>query len=282
MAVIDFPPFRGANAGGYCHPLGVFGSYEYENYVWSSDEMTPRYKYTWGGGQFFLAASIPTHCYAHCYCNSAGKARTSRSRFTVWQFLRNHQLILHGHGLIDYGKRSPMLTGIDDRIASVLPPQDGTGGFPSGTCGADGKQFYPAPWPLAEFGPIPKAPPYSIDIIRPLGASVDGTKDLTVCGNRWSGSSDCKVSLNNYSCDCPFPNSEGSQSLGSDPIFPPSTCLALDRVNFGLLSSLIGRDEKAPRYINIDEQEVPYRCRCNTTYNGNECCSSSDGMVWLE
>lgn len=116
----------------------------------------------------------------------------------------------------------------------------------------------------------------------PLGASADGTKDLTACGNRCSGARDCKASLNNYSCDCAFPYLEDAPSSELDPILPPSICLALDRVNFGLLSSLIGRDEKAPRYINIDEQEVPYRCRCNTTYNGNECCSSSDGMVWLE
>ena len=63
-AAIDFPPSRGANAGGYCHrsnPEGQYGSTEYENYVWFSDEMTPRYEYTWGGGNFFLSAT-EDHC----------------------------------------------------------------------------------------------------------------------------------------------------------------------------------------------------------------------------
>lgn len=165
--------------------------------------MTSRYEYTWGGGNFFLSALIRTYCYAHCYCNSVGKARTSRSRFTAWQFLRNHQLVLHGDGSIDYGKRSPMSEGIYDKIASVLPPQDGAGGPTSGTCGVDGKQFCPAPWPLAEFGPIPRAPPYSTDIVRPLDAGVDGTRNLTVCGHKCSGPSDCTASLNsvdNFKC----------------------------------------------------------------------------------
>ena len=159
-----------------------------------------------------------------------------------------------------------MSTGIYDKIASVLPPQNGAGGSTSGTCGPDGKQIYPASWPVAEFGAIPRAPPYSTDIVRPLGAGADGTRNLTVCGNKCSGVSDCTVSLNsvdNFGFDCAFPNSEDAQALGLDPIFPPSMCVALDRVNFGLVSSFIGRDEKTSRYVY--EQGVRYQCRCNST-----------------
>ena len=245
--------------------------------------MTPRYEYTWGGGQFFLAASIRTYCYAHCYCNSVGKARTSRSRFAIWQFIRNHQLVLHGDGSIDYGRRGPLSTGIYNKLATVLPPQNGAGGSTSGTCGADGKQFCPAPWPLVEFGPIPRAPPYSTDIVRPPTSGADATNDLTVCGNRCSGQSDCNNSVDNYSCDCAYPNSEDAQTLGLDPVAPPSICLSLASVNFGLstLSTLlIPRGEET--LGEVGEQRAPYRCRCNATYTGNECCGSRDGMVWLE
>lgn len=77
-----------------------------------------------------------------------------------------------------------------------------------------------------------------------------------------------------------FPNSEDAQALGLDPVFPPSICVAFDRVNFGLVSSLIGRNEKASRYV--DQQGVPYQRRCNNTYTGIECCGSCDGMVWLK
>ena len=245
--------------------------------------MTPRYEYTWDGGQFFLAASIRAYCYANCYCNSVGKARTSRSQFTSWQFLQNHQLVIHGDGSIDYGKRGPGSTGIFKKLATVLPPQNGAGGPTSGTCGADGKQFCPAPWPLAEFGPIPRAPPYSTDIVRPPTSGADATNDLTVCGNRCSGQSDCKAGVDNYSCDCAYPNSEDAQTLGLDPVAPPSICLSLASVNFGLstLSTLLTpRGEETLR--DVGEQRAPYQCRCNATYTGNECCGSSDGMVWLE
>ncbi len=122
----------------------------------------------------------------------------------------------------------------------------------------------PALWPLAEFGPNPGAPPCLTDIVRPLGAGANGTRNLTVCGNNCSEVSGCTVSLNsvdNFVCDCVFPNSEDAQALGLDLVFPPSINVALDRVNFCLVSSLIGKDEKASRYA--DEQGLPYRCRCN-------------------
>lgn len=188
---------------------------------------------------------------------------------------------MHTDGSIDYGRRGPLSKGIFDKIASVLPPQDGADGPTSGTCGADGKQFCPAPWLLAEFGPIPRAPPYSTEIVRPPSVGVNATNDMTVCGNRCGGQSDCKADVDNYSCDCAYPNSEDAQALGLDPVFPPSICLALNMVRFGLLEvSLTGRDVKASRYV--DKRGVPYQCRCNTTYTGNECCGSSNGMVWLE
>lgn len=252
--------------------------------------MTPRYEYTWGGGNFFLSASLRTYCYAHCYCNSVGKQKTSRSKFVVWQMLRNHELVSHSDGSMDYGKRGPLSKGLYEKIADVLPPQDpssGAGGGTAGTCGPDGKQFCPAPWPK-ELGEIPRAPPFSTQILPPVGPPAVGQKkDMTVCGSRCESNRDCSPSLDFYACDCAFPTSEDAQILGLDPVAPPSICLSLNRVRFGLIGSLSGRDlegsemdlDKAPRYV--DEAGNAYQCRCNSTYIGNECCGVSDGMVWL-
>lgn len=251
--------------------------------------MTPRYEYTWGGPNFFLAASLRTYCYAHCWCNSVGN-KTVTPKFTVWQFLRNHELVMHTDGSIDYGKRSPLSQGIYDKIATVLPPQSGGSG-PSGstnnaagTCGADGKQFCPSTWPTEELDAIPRAPPYSSEIGPPVTAgsvstSTKAETNMTVCGNKCSGQSDCSASIGGYTCDCAFPNAGDAGLLGLDPVLPPSICLALDVQTFGFLSNLFGRDGKG-RYV--DRQGVPYRCRCNSTYTGNECCGSRNGMVWLD
>lgn len=61
---------------------------------------------------------------------------------------------------------------------------------------------------------------------------------------------------------------------------PHSRYLALDIATFDFFSGLFGREERVQRYVN--KQGVPYRCRCNSTYTGNECCGSQDGMVWLD
>ena len=244
--------------------------------------MTPRYEFTWGGGNFYLAASLRTYCYAHCWCNSVGKSKTSRKNFTLWQFLRNHQIVSLGSGAMDYGKRGPLTKGVYEKLGSILPPQDGPEGPTSGKCGEDGKQFCPAPWPEEQLGPIPGSPPQVTDILPPTVARADGKKDMTVCGNRCDGPKDCKTSLDYYACSCAFQNQEDARIPGLDPVSPPSVCLSLNKVTFGLLpgSRLSGRGEKATEYV--DEAGVPYKCRCNGTYTGNECCGSGDGTVWLD
>ena len=203
---------------------------------------------------------------------------TSRKGFTVWQFLRNIEMVYHGSGAIDYGRRGPLDRGVYHKLASVLPPQNGPSGSRSGTCGPDGKQFCPAPWPEKYLGPIPRAPPFSTQILAPPQRP-DGEKDMTVCGNKCSGPQDCRSQLKGYACTCAFPNAEDARILGLDPVAPPSVCLSLSRAIFGITPGLSGRDEKAIEYA--DEYGVPYNCRCNSTYTGNECCGSKDGMVWL-
>ena len=141
--------------------------------------MTPRYEYTWGGGNFGLAASLRTYCYAHCWCSSVGKEHTSRRKWIVWQVLRNHQLILHSDGSTDYGTRGPLNKDVFRKLGTVLPTQDaskGPGEGTAGTCGSDGKQFCPTPWPLEQLGPIPRAPPFSTEILAPVGPPVPGRR----------------------------------------------------------------------------------------------------------
>ena len=243
--------------------------------------MTPRYEYTWGGGNFFLSASLRAYCYAHCYCTSVGKDRTRHRAFTVWQFLRGHQMVFRGDGnSIDYGKRGPLEHGVFQRLGQVLPQGVGATPYASGTCGPDGRQFCPSPWPEAQLGPIPRAPPFTTDIVvAPPSPDPGAKRNLTVCGNQCKGQSDCSPTKGGYGCDCAVPNTEDARFLGLDPVAPPSICLSLNLLAFGA-KSLQGRSYWGSELV--DERGVPYQCRCNATYTGMECCGSRDGIVWLE
>ena len=240
--------------------------------------MTPRYEYTWSGGNFFLSASLRTYCYSHCYCTSVGKSRTRHKSFTIWQFLRNHVLIYQPDGAIDYGKHGPLVSSIFQRLGRVLSPRAGASSNASGTCGADGRQFCPSPWPEVQLGPVPRAPPFSSEIVLPPAPDAGQKKNLTICGNQCSGQSDCSTTAHGYDCDCAVPNTEDAHQLGLDPVAPPSICLSLDLMAFGK-SFLHGRDERGND--GQARERMPYQCRCNATYTGSECCGSRDGMVWL-
>ena len=134
---------------------------------------------------------------------------------------------------MDYGERGPLPHGLFQKLGTVLPLRDGAGGSGGGTadtCGADGKQFCPSPWPVAELGPIPRAPPYSTEIVQPsaiVGGQVVKDRNLTVCGIKCNGPKDCSLSMDTYGCDCAFPNAEDAHWLGLDPVSPPSVCLSL-------------------------------------------------------
>ena len=58
---------RDANAGGYCY-RGEDANGEPTRTVWFSDEFTPRYEWTWGGGNFLGSAAIRYHCWQRCAC----------------------------------------------------------------------------------------------------------------------------------------------------------------------------------------------------------------------
>ena len=147
----------------------------------------------------------------------------------------------------------------------MLPAQRGLGS-PSGTCGANGTQYGPQNWKFGLLGPIPRAPPNVTDIINSTTST-----NLTLCGNKCSGSQDCAPSDSDHDCSCAYPSPQDAMKLGFDPVVPADVCLVL------AVRSLLSRDIPT----HVDGRGVPYQCRCNETFTVNECCGSRDGMVWL-
>lgn len=176
---------------------------------------------------------------------------------------------------------------------TILPAQNGPNS-PSGTCGADRKQFCPQKWPTELLGPVPRAPPNATDVVRPAAAAVapnpddrsnayhsinDNSSDkknnqnLTTCGNTCRGPLDCSASDDEKACVCAFPTAEDSRTLGLDPVVPAAVCLVLMHASFGGKGGLIGRGGGG--VMGRD-------CLCNGSFVHEACCGSQDGMVWLK
>ena len=308
----------GANAGGYCHrsdkldPTGTFFSHS----VWFSDEMTPRLDWTWDGRSFFASASIRLHCYLNCHCSLGQNNNLPTAR--AWQFVEGHQLAVRDSGQIDLeaigdpsdsaqegsssggdissnssSENEPPPKRRKTTLMSVLPRQNAegnrsgsrTGTAASGSCGSNGREFCPQPWPTSLLGAIPSAPPDSTEVVKP-GPEVPVAKgakaDLTVCGNQCQGPYDCASPGNDtdHVCTCAFPNTRDAKGLGLDPVMPVSVCLVLMTAAFGnkqVPGRLGGRDASP-----VDSEGVEWLCRCNMTFTHNLCCGSRDGMVWLD
>ena len=243
--------FRNANAGGYCHrsdtPQGR------RNAVFFSDEMTPRYDWTWTGGNLRFVASLRWHCSRVCSCHTD----PHYDNFTtgMWQ-------ILEGLGILDQDQSLYLISKATERRISLLPPQTGTNP-PSGTCGPSGTQFCPLDWDYKAWGPTPDAPFGASDIIKPEAPNTN----ITVCGNRCRQPSDCGSTSDKYSCSCAIPTMTDIRTLGLDPIAPVAICIALFASSMKS-NSLIGRN--APRYT--DYFQTPHTCVCNATHVSDECC----------
>ena len=250
----------GANAGGFCYRSDAI-----ENggrIVWFSDEMTPRLDWTWGGGNFFAAASIRMHCIQHCRCTGPNGSTTDATYLKgLWRFVVGAQLAAWPSGQVD------LVSAGKAPSVNILPAQHGPGS-PSGTCGVNGDQFCPQPWPTSLLGPIPRAPPNASDIVRP-GPNPGTNNNLTTCGNTCQGPQDCGGGDFEKACACAIPNEQDAKALGLDPVFPVAVCLVLMHSNFGGTGGLIGRSEES------------WRCLCNATFTHSECCRSKDGMVWM-
>ena len=107
-------------------------------------------------------------------------------------------------------------------------------------------------------------------IVKP---TTTGSKKLTVCGSYCNGPQDCGSSDVTESCFCAIPSPADSRTLGLDIVDPVAVCLILAMTTIS--SPLNGRSVSG----YVDEREMAYQCRCNSTYTSNECCGSRDGRV---
>ena len=252
----------GANAGGYCHrTIQSIGGQA--RTVWFSDELTPRLDWTWEN--FYISASIRFYCWQRCACSNfpTRENTTSQPSTTkLWNFVRNHPLTHKDDGSFVYRASA-------SKEVQVLPPQNRLG-TPAGTCGADGKQFCPAPWPTEILGPIPQTPPGSTEVLR-----TPGSRNMTLCGNRCSGPEECGSDSPETDCFCALPSPNDAHNLGIDPVASPFVCLAL--VSSTLVGSLAGRGIRG----YIDERGEEYQCLCNETFVAAECCDLSRNLLHM-
>lgn len=270
---------RDANAGGYCHRSigGSFSSPSAESTVWFSDSMTPRYDWTWGGGNFFATVNIRYHCWRHCVCKSNPPQVRDTSK--VWRVLANLQLGLREDGSVDLKPVGSLQQGQGTHLGmqQVLPPQrQDAPRSPSGTCGATHDEFCPKAWDTAAWGPIPLGPPNVTDIVQP---SPPKPGVMSVCGSTCTSPSDCGTTENQFHCSCAFPSVNDAHLLGLDPVAPVAVCIALVAsavVGKGYRKGLGGRDLGG----YVDERGMAYSCRCNETVVLDACCESRSGIVW--
>ena len=263
--------FSEANAGGYCHrsdnPDGSF-----RKTVWFSDEFTPRLEWTWGNN-FFAAAAIRFYCWQRCACEAnPSKTDPATTLFLnpIWNIIASQNIAQHSDGSLTLEA-----TGSQQSEIQVLPPQTPPSRLSphqpaAGTCGRDGLQFCPTPWPTDILGPISdmQSPPNATLIVKdPVSTN------FTKCGQYCDTAQDCGPSDSVDSCLCALPSPKDSRTLGLDPITPKTICLALALA----ITGISGRD--VPQYL--DERGSPYQCACNSTYIASECCGSVDGRVWL-
>ena len=242
--------------------------------------MTPRYDWSWGGGNFFSTVNIRFHCWRHCTCKTDPPLDPDTTK--LWRFLTDLQLGLQDDGSVNLepSGSSEQGQGANTETQQVLPPQrPGTTNSRSGTCGANLDEFCPKAWDTAAWGPIPNEPPNVTNIVKlyPPKAGVMG-----VCGNNCTGPSDCGTTKDQYSCSCAFPSPSDAHLLGLDPVAPIAICIAL------FASAVDGKGSEIGKGLGgrglheyVDERGVPYSCRCNETMVLDACCESSDGMVWV-
>jgi len=275
-----------ANAGGYCHRTDLSGG-GVSRTVWFSDELTPRYEWTWGGPNFFASAAIRTWCRMRCTCKKdPSKQDPLKQMFgsTLWNIIASQNLAANPDG-------SMTLQGTDSQQSEtqILPAQPVANRLnhnAAGTCGPDKLQFCPSNWPTEILGDIKQmlTPSNATEIIAPPASPP--TNDFTTCGRYCNSQKDCGPGDSQEDCFCGLPSPKDARTLGLDPISPVSVCLVLALT----VAGISGRDvplidngiaaPAPPQYL--DERGEAYQCPCNFTYISNSCCGVKDGMVWLE
>lgn len=277
-----------ANAGGYCHRTDLPGG-DVLRTVWFSDEMTPRYEWTWGGPNFFASAAIRTWCRMRCSCKKESSKKDPWKQIfgsTVWNIIASQNIASNPDG-------SMTIQGTDSQQSEtqVLPAQPAArlNINAAGTCGRDGRQFCPSTWPTEILGDIKQmlTPPKATEIIAPPASPP--TDKFTTCGRYCSSQSDCGPGDSQKDCFCGLPSPKDAHTLGLDPISPVSVCLVLALTVAGISGRdvpAIDVDTSAQGYAQdshyLDERGQAYQCPCNSTYISSSCCGVKDGRVWLD
>ena len=278
----DILRLRDANAGGYCHRSEDANGTPTRR-VWFSDEFTPRYDWTWGGGNFFGSAAIRYHCWQRCACaRNPTKEDMSSSLFGTAMMRLSTDLWLEqnredgsmrltsaagGSSSARSGMSGTVILPAQNVVANRLNPD----GPPAGTCGPDKRQFCPMAWPEA-IGPIPLTPIDSTQIFTSPAPAAAASDNFTQCGQYCHGPQDCGSSEADDQCFCAVPSPQDARKLGLDAVAPVPVCLVLVGI---ALTSLAGRDEM--KYL--DETGADYQCPCNSTYTAPTCCGSKDGLI---
>ena len=238
--------------------------------------MTPRFDWTWGGGNFHANAALRFFCWQHCTCASDRDGAIPKTELNrmVWPLLPGYSFRQNMDGsyyLVGVGSKG------DPVSMQILPSQQGNIGPHNGHCGPNGTDFCPSTWDKEILGPVPLVPPNTTDIIQPVTQSKGGNS--TVCGNACHGPSDCgSTTGSEYSCSCAFPSPDDARKLGLDPVAPAAVCLALFMTS--VQSKLGGKRDMIDSIPTtyVDARGVPHTCRCNETFTGAECCGAINGI----
>ncbi len=231
--------------------------------------MTPRFDWTWVGGNFLASASIRFFCWQHCSCTvdpNKNRNTTTNINKRLWTLPFGQQMIQASNGATYLYQLDPERS---KKYVQVLPPQN-TAGSRSGTCGVNGTDFCPQAWDEHAYGPVPRAPANASNTVKPPTGV-----DRTVCGNTCNSTADCGSSTDSeYSCSCAFPSPNDARKFGLDPVYPVAACLALFLASTQS-NNLGGRS--LPGYV--DARGVPHTCRCNREKIGVECCGRTNGVL---
>ena len=83
-------------------------------------------------------------------------------------------------------------------------------------------------------------------------------------------------------CYCAVPSAADARILGFDPVAPAAVYLVLLKVMTNdALSNIHSGTERDLKVTYVDPTGSDYVCRRNATFDAQECCGSTNGMVSL-
>ncbi|KAI9676098.1 MAG: hypothetical protein M1817_000841 [Caeruleum heppii] len=267
-----------ANAGGHCYRFHANGNGH--KLVYFTDEMTPRYDWTWQN--FRVAISIRSYCRTHCRCSNPDKEIRSTH---LWQYQgegTNTELIIPPYS--KGGARTPRAVG---------------------TCGSDGKRFCFEPWPSDRLGPTPAATPYfpspsSSEATAVAPSNIKASTGQCAVPDASGVKSQCGCSGCNSVSECSWSEfgacrcvartvqKQGSgrdRFLGvcsqilSGPLGKIRKRDAEGGIDTSIQQATVDGDDGTMAFLDPETQER-LACPCNVSYVSFACCDSRDGVVY--